>query len=130
MFITPDFNPLYTLTNPVFFYIISVANFINFYLILLPHFIFPASCVILHNFGNKIKVFFFILNPLSFSPKGEMFSYPFLLGLIFIHIARNLQGIRLYLCKRSFLYKELTICYQFLVMCIKISLLGGRLERG
>ena len=43
----------------------------------LPVPIAPDSYVILHNSGNKFKLLFFILNPLSFSPKGEMFSYPF-----------------------------------------------------
>ena len=37
----------------------------------------------------------------------------------------NLHRIRLYLCKRSFLYKEITICYQQpLEMYIKISFAG------
>jgi hypothetical protein len=54
----------------------------------------PDSYEILHNYGNKLKLLFLILNPLSFSPKGEMFSYPFPRG------GRLGRGYRI--TKRSF----------------------------
>jgi hypothetical protein len=42
--------------------------------------VLPDSYVILQNYGNNFKLLFFILNPLSFSPEGEMFSYTFPCG--------------------------------------------------